>query len=729
MSAEERTTDDARPFGGPVTSAILAAKTCCTALEELYQDNAGPIDPALARTRLAAALPHGAVYPKIFHCAARVYFALGERDRVVEMVAAGERNDGSIWLIRDDMALAPMWQHPGYAGLFAHLDPPLFAGLKAALAAGPEVVRRLKLGISPWDGLRALVNLEQIDVWGDEDALEVLAELPRLARLTFRGHLHRPLPTAFLTRLVQVPTLEELTFEVDGVAVRPGQVRALRADFARQDRSPQERLLHVALLFDTGDATAERAGVRDLVAALDAGVPAVRSAAQRVLADRLTVPEGGLRRGDGVLLAGKINADRAALADRLAALGATLDRRPGPATRLAVVGEQHRGRALAHLDAGIPLILESHLRDVLDAAVPQPLSGTAGAGQDLLDGAVPEPLPGAGHDPAARLRALLTSPDQADIKAAVDLARKDGLQAGLLEELIVVWKDTRLGRPVRGGAQKLLAEHAPAALNAALAGAFARTNVFRETADSWDVMSAVHDLVEECPGTIDGVRLLTLLIARRDAGPFGRRLDVRGGWMTFTHLPSYVLELTGLDHLRVEQAGLVELPGDIGRLAGLSILDLGNNLLTTLPAGLAELRDLRKLDLSNNHFVRVPEVVFELSGLRQLSLAVSNWSEPWPAYLTELPDLFHELTGLAHLDLSHQHLVTLPESMGAMSNLTSLNLRGTRLRRLPSWLADVPKLGHLYLEGAAVDDDRANRDVIARLRAARVDVRTDLPDA
>ncbi|GGN32248.1 hypothetical protein FHR83_005764 [Actinoplanes campanulatus] len=701
-------------FDDLVTLPDLQAKTYCAALETLYHEYADPIDPNRARVYLAAALPHGAEYPKIFHCAARVYFELGDRDRVVQMVAAGKRNDGSLWLIRDDMALAPMWAHPGYAELFAHLDPPLFRGMDAARAAGPAAVRRLRAGGSPGGRLREFVNLEWVDVWADdEETLAALADLPRLARLELSAHFRGPLPTGTLTRLVQAPTLQEFTFESSGEAVRPGQIRALRTDFARRDLPMPERLLHVALLFGTGDGTAEQSGVRDLVAAMDSGVPAVRQAAKRLLADRLTAPEGGLRPGDGVLPAGRINSDQAVLADRLAELGATLQRRPGPATRLAVVGEQHKGRALAYLDAGVPLILESQLRDLLDRVAPQPLSGAAGEGEEL----------------AARLRALLTSPDEANIKLAVDLARQGGLPPGLLEELIVVWKDTRLGRPVRGGAQKLLAEHAPAALRDALAGAFARTNVFRDSAASWDVMSAVHDLAELCPGTIDEVRLLTLLIARRDPDRFGRMLDVIGGWMTFTHLPPYVLELTDLGHLRIEQAGLVELPGDIGRLSGLHTLDLGRNRLTSLPAGFAELRNLRNLDLSNNHLEQVPTVLFAMGGLVRLSLGLSNWKPPWPVHLTTLPDLFDGLTGLAHLDISHQHVAALPDSVRAMPNLVGLNLRGTRLRRLPEWLTGLPKLRQLLLEGASLDDDATNRDLIARLRGRGVTVRTDLADA
>ncbi|GIE91830.1 hypothetical protein [Actinoplanes regularis] len=361
------TRDATTIFDDLVTFPDLSAGTCCTALERLYDRWAGTIDPGRARAYLAAALPHGPAYPKIFRCAARVYLELGERDRVVETVAACKRSGRSLRRIRDEMALAPMWGHPGYAELFAHMSPPLFVDLDAALLAGPEAVRRLRTDSGPWGELRRLVNLERVDLrWGDEQALEGLAELPRLVSVKFHGRCRGPKPTWALATLVELPALREFSFEASGVSVQPDQVRALRADFARRDLPEQDRTLHVALLFDTDDGTAEQFGVRGLVAALDSAVPAVRQTAQRILAYHLAVPAGGLPHGAGILLAGELNADRAVLVDRLAAAGVTVQREPGPATRLAVVGERHEGRALTYLDAGIPLILEDHLRASLD---------------------------------------------------------------------------------------------------------------------------------------------------------------------------------------------------------------------------------------------------------------------------------------------------------------------------------------------------------------------------
>ena len=56
-----------------------------------------------------------------------------------------------------------------------------------------------------------------------------------------------------------------------------------------------------------------------------------------------------------------------------------------------------------------------------------------------------------------------------------------------------------------------------------------------------------------------------------------------------------------------------------------------------------------------------------------------------------------DLTTLRKLDLSHNYLVTLPESMAKMREITYLNVSDNRLQDFPMILTDMGQLKHLDL--------------------------------
>ena len=67
------------------------------------------------------------------------------------------------------------------------------------------------------------------------------------------------------------------------------------------------------------------------------------------------------------------------------------------------------------------------------------------------------------------------------------------------------------------------------------------------------------------------------------------------------------------------------------------------------------------------------------------------------AKLTDVPELLGQLTQLQSLDLSGNQLTVVPDSLGQLARLQSLNLSGNQLATLPIWLGQLTQLQSLDL--------------------------------
>jgi internalin A len=130
--------------------------------------------------------------------------------------------------------------------------------------------------------------------------------------------------------------------------------------------------------------------------------------------------------------------------------------------------------------------------------------------------------------------------------------------------------------------------------------------------------------------------------------------------------------------LLVVDIDLTELPEMIGELTELIALYLWNNKLKRLPETIGRLKNLYSLNVKSNNLKELPETIGELKGLTELYLYNNN--------LKRLPETIGELKNLTVVDLSWNENLDFDDTFKkllTLENLTSLNLCGTKLYKLP----------------------------------------------
>jgi Leucine-rich repeat (LRR) protein len=155
--------------------------------------------------------------------------------------------------------------------------------------------------------------------------------------------------------------------------------------------------------------------------------------------------------------------------------------------------------------------------------------------------------------------------------------------------------------------------------------------------------------------------------------------------------------LTKLQYLNLSGcSNLDRLPQDVGNLTELQYLYLsGCHKIDALPKSIRKLINLVHLDLSRCSFV-IPKALGDLTKLKYLSLS-GFFDDGRKAWQTIHSISF--LANLEHLDLSWNPFESLPESIGDLKSLHTLDLSGCRkLNSLPDSIGSIDSLEVLVID-------------------------------
>nr|XP_040039286.1 DISP complex protein LRCH3 isoform X2 [Gasterosteus aculeatus aculeatus] len=140
-------------------------------------------------------------------------------------------------------------------------------------------------------------------------------------------------------------------------------------------------------------------------------------------------------------------------------------------------------------------------------------------------------------------------------------------------------------------------------------------------------------------------------------------------------------DLTDTTRADLSRNRLSELPLDVCLFVSLESLNLYQNCVRSLPDSLLNLQALTYLNLSRNQLSVLPVVVCSLP--LKVLIACNN-------KLVSLPEEVGQLRQLTELDVSCNEIRTLPCQVGQLEALRDLNIRRNHLVRLPPELADLP---------------------------------------
>lgn len=184
-----------------------------------------------------------------------------------------------------------------------------------------------------------------------------------------------------------------------------------------------------------------------------------------------------------------------------------------------------------------------------------------------------------------------------------------------------------------------------------------------------------------------------------------------------------------LQNLSMHMNKLVQVPSELIQLVQLRELSLAGNLIRELPGSMRQLSELRHLDLRYNKLKQVPSFVSHLDNLVRLRLdhnrisslpsdvdsttstnnnnirSLSSGQFKQLSFLSlrhnklkQLKDeQLRQFVNLITLDLSHNQLERVPDSLCQLEQLTCIDLQYNRLRQLPQMIGNLRQLSRIRL--------------------------------
>uniref|UniRef100_A0A6C0KEJ3 HECT domain-containing protein n=1 Tax=viral metagenome TaxID=1070528 RepID=A0A6C0KEJ3_9ZZZZ len=161
-------------------------------------------------------------------------------------------------------------------------------------------------------------------------------------------------------------------------------------------------------------------------------------------------------------------------------------------------------------------------------------------------------------------------------------------------------------------------------------------------------------------------------------------------------LPDELYQFTSLEYLTLdnnnELSSLDNKLTDLTFLITLSVANCGLGYLIVEDINIiSQLNQLESLNISSNRLLSLPENIKNLENITKL-VSTNN-------RLNYIPDELTELTNIFDLNLSENLIIQLPESINNMTNLARLNLADNELELLQDNIVNLPNLQSLNLSG------------------------------
>lgn len=143
-------------------------------------------------------------------------------------------------------------------------------------------------------------------------------------------------------------------------------------------------------------------------------------------------------------------------------------------------------------------------------------------------------------------------------------------------------------------------------------------------------------------------------------------------------------------HLNFWKHQLGCVPDSVWEETGLETLVLADNQLCEVSPQIGRLKSLTMLDLGHNYLTAVPETLADLDGLSDFLYLHDN-------RLTTLPLALERLTKLRYLNISENAFEVLPGCIPGMASLIELRASDNRLTSIPDSVGRLSRLRELHL--------------------------------
>ncbi|XP_018427770.1 PREDICTED: leucine-rich repeat and calponin homology domain-containing protein 4 [Nanorana parkeri] len=140
-------------------------------------------------------------------------------------------------------------------------------------------------------------------------------------------------------------------------------------------------------------------------------------------------------------------------------------------------------------------------------------------------------------------------------------------------------------------------------------------------------------------------------------------------------------DLTDLTRADLSKNRFSEVPGELCQLVSLESLNLYHNCLRSLPECICNLQALTYLNISRNLLTSLPPYLCRLP----LTVLIASNNK-----LNSIPEEVGAMTNLRQLDISCNEIQSLPPQMGSLESLRELNVRRNQLTSLPEELSELP---------------------------------------